>query len=100
MKRKELIFICSYVKPDRRLIWEDLLLNADDWAVHGVIDIWQVSLGWALSHSTEFVVHGSVAQADPSLVSTNVWHRNATQMSANGRADQHLGTDVRGERYH
>jgi len=53
-----------------------------------------------LSDSTEFVVHRSVTQANPSLVSTDVWHRNATQMGANGGADQHLGTDVWGERYH
>lgn len=96
----ELSFSCSYVKPGRWLIWEDLLLNADDWAVHGVINIWQVTLSWALSDSAEFVVYGSVAQANPSLVSTDVWHGNATQMGANGRAHQHLGTDVGGQRDH
>ena len=100
MKRIRAKCWCSYVKPDGWLIREDLFLNADDWTVHGVINIWQVSLSWALSDSTEFVVHGSVAQANPSLVSADVWHRNATQMGANGRAHQHLGTDVWGERYH
>lgn len=54
-------FYLSYVKPDRRFIWEDLLFNADDWAVHGVINIRQVGLSWTLSDSTEFVVDGSVA---------------------------------------
>lgn len=53
-----------------------------------------------MSDSTEFVVHRSVTQANPSLVSTNVWHRNATQMGANGRANQYLRTDVWGKRYH
>lgn len=41
-----------------------------------------------------------MAQANPSLVSTDVWHWNATQMGTNSRAHQHLRTDVWGERYH
>jgi outer membrane cobalamin receptor len=61
-----------------------LLLDTDDWSEHGVVDVWQVSLSWSLSDSTEFIVDGSMAQANPSLVSSEIWNWNATQMSANG----------------
>ena len=74
-----------------------MLLNAHNWAVHRVVDVWQVSLSWSLSDSTELVVDGSVAKANPSLVGTKIWHWDATQMSANGRAHQDLGVSGVGE---
>jgi len=59
--------------------------------VDGVVDVWQVSLGRSLSDSSELVIHGAVAEAHPSLVGTKIWHRDATQVSANGRAHKYLG---------
>ena len=38
-----------------------------------------------------------MAQADPSLVGTEVRHGDATQMSADGRADENLSVDGGGE---
>ena len=81
----------SDIEEDGRLVRELLLLNAHNWAVDGVVDVWQVSLSWSLSDSTELVVDGSVTKANPSLVGTEIWHWDATQMSANGRAHQDLG---------
>ena len=81
----------SDIEEDGWLVRELLLLNADDWAVHRVVDVWQVSLSWSLSDSTELVVDGSVTKANPSLVGSKIWHWDATQMSANGRAHQDLG---------
>ena len=43
-----------------------------------------------MSDSTEFIVDGSVAQANPSHVRSEIWYWNATQMRANGRANQDL----------
>jgi len=83
--------LSSDIKEDGWLIRELLLLNAHDWAVHRVVDVWQVSLSWSLSDSSELVVYGSVTKANPSLVGSKIWHWDATQMSANGRAYQHLG---------
>jgi hypothetical protein len=83
--------LISDIKEDGWLIRELLLLNAHDWAVHRVVDVWQVSLSWSLSDSSELVVYGSVTKANPSLVGSKIWHWDATQMSANGRAYQHLG---------
>lgn len=57
----------------------------------GVVNIWQVGLGWTLSHSSELVIDGAVAEAHPSLVGTKIWHWNATQVSANSGADEHAG---------
>lgn len=67
-----------------------MLLDAEDWSVHRVVDIWQVSLGWSLSDSSELIVDGSVTQADPSLVGSEIWHWDASQMSANSGAHKHL----------
>jgi hypothetical protein len=53
-----------------------------------------------LSHSTELVVDGSVAQAHPSLVGTKIWHWDATQMGANGGAHQDLRVTSVGEGGH
>ena len=72
----------SNVKIDRWLVWEDLLFDTENWSVHRVVDIWQVSLGWSLSDSSELVVDRSVTQADPSLVGSEIWYWNTSQMSA------------------
>jgi len=80
--------LCSDVEEDGGLVGELLLLNADDGAVHLVVDVGQVGGGGTLTHTTELVIDGSVAQADPTLVGTEVGHGDATQMSANGRAAQ------------
>lgn len=76
----------SDIEEDGWLVRELLLLNAHNWAIDGVVDVWQVSLSWSLSDSTELVVDGSVTKANPSLVGTEIWHWDATQMSANSRA--------------
>jgi hypothetical protein len=75
--------VCSNVEEDGWFIGEYLLFNAYDWSVDGVIDIGQVVLGWTLSDSTEFVVHGTVTKANPTLVSSEIGYWNTTQMSAN-----------------
>ena len=57
----------------------------------GVVDVWQVVQGWSLSDSSELVIDGSVAEAHPTLVGTEIWHWDATQVSANSRAHEHAG---------
>lgn len=74
----------SYVVCAVWLVGELLFLNTDDGAMARVVDVWQVRLGGSLSDSSELVVHGAVAEAHPSLVSTKIWHWDATQVSANG----------------
>ena len=74
---------CSNVEEDGGLVGEDLLLDADDGSIHGVVDVGQVSLGGSLSHTAELVVHGTVAEANPTLVGTEVGHWDATEMGAN-----------------
>ena len=74
----------SYVICAGGLVRELLLFNANQGTVHRVVDIWQVCLGWSLSDSSELVVDGTVAKADPSLVGTKIWHWDAAQVSANG----------------
>ena len=81
----------SNVEEDGGLVGEDLLLNADDGSVHGVVDVRQVGLGGSLSHSAELVVDGAVAQAHPALVCAEVGHGDAAEMGADGGADEDLG---------
>mmetsp|Transcript_6205 Transcript_6205/g.4387 ORF Transcript_6205/g.4387 Transcript_6205/m.4387 type:complete len:241 (+) Transcript_6205:169-891(+) len=52
-----------------------------------VIDEWEILKCGTLSDTTELVVDGTVAQADPTFVSTEVRYGNATQMSANSGSD-------------
>jgi hypothetical protein len=59
-------------------------MNAHDGSVHGVVDVGQVGLGWTLSHSAEFIVDGTVAKANPTLVGTKIGNWDATEMCANG----------------
>ena len=81
----------SHVQVDFGLVGELHLLNAEDGLVGRVVDVGQVSLGGALSDSTELVIHGTVAKAHPALIGTNVGSGNATQVSANGGSDVDLG---------
>ena len=90
----------SDIKEDGWLVRELLLLNAHDWAEHRVVDVRQVSLSWSLSDSSELVIDRSVTKANPSLVGSKIWHWDATQMSANGRAHQDLGVTGIGKSGH
>ena len=54
--------------------------------MHLVINPRQVGRGGSLADATEFVVHRTVAQTHPALVSTEVGHGDAAQVGANGRA--------------
>ena len=94
----ECCYDSSYVVGARWLVGELLLLDTDEGTVDGVVDVGQVVQGWSLSHSAELVVDGSVAQAHPPLVGTEVGHGDATQVSANGRADEHAGVACIGKR--
>jgi hypothetical protein len=80
----------SDIEEDRGLVGEHLLFDADNGSVHWVVDAGQVGLGGTLSHSAEFVVDRSMAQADPSLVSSQIGHRDASQVSANSWTHQDL----------
>jgi len=81
---------CSHIEEDGWLVRELLLLNAHNWAEHGVVDVWQVSLSWSLSDSTEFIIYRSVTQTNPSLIGTKIRYWNTSQMGANSRAHQNL----------
>lgn len=81
----------SHIEEDGWLVRELLLLNAHNWAIDGVVDVWQVGLSWSLSDSSELIVDGSVTKANPSLVGSEIWHWNTSQMGANGRAHKNLG---------
>jgi len=71
-------------------------LNAENRTMDLVIDEWQVHLGGTLSHTSELIVDGTVAEANPTLVGTKVRHGNATQVSANsGGADDGRVTGIR-----
>ena len=59
--------------------------------MHLVVNEWKVGSGWSLTNSSEFIVDGSVTQADPTLVGSKIWHWDATQMGANGRAAENRG---------
>lgn len=74
---------CSDVEEDGGLVGEDLLFDTDDGSVHGVVDVGKIVLSGSLSHSAELVVDGTVAQAHPTLVGSQVGHGDATQVSAN-----------------
>jgi len=82
--------VCSHIEEDGWLVRELLLLNAHNWAVHRVVDVWQVGLSWSLSDSSELIIDRSVAKANPSLVGSKIWHWDASQMGANGRAHKNL----------
>ena len=85
------VSVRSNVEEDGGLVREDLLLNADNGSVHGVVDVGQVCLGGSLSDSAEFVVNGTMAEANPTLVGTEIGNGDATEMGANGGAHEDLG---------
>ena len=70
-------------------------MNAENRTMDLVIDEWQVHLGGTLSHTSELIVNGTVAEANPTLVGTKIGHGDATQVSANsGGADDGRVTGV------
>ena len=73
----------SNIQEDGWFVGEDLLFNADDWSIDGVVDVWQVVLSWSLSDSSELIIDGTVAETNPTLVGSKIGHWDATQMSAN-----------------
>ena len=81
----------SHIEEDAWLVGEFLLLNAKSGTVALVIDVREVGGGGALTYTTELVVDGTVAKADPSLVSTQIWDRNAAKMSADSGDCHKLG---------
>ena len=58
--------------------------------VNWVIDVWQVFQSGSLSHSSELVVDRSVADANPTIICSEVRNGNTAQMSADCRADKHF----------
>ena len=60
--------------------------DTQDGTVHLVVDPWEVSNSWTLTHSSEFIVDGTVAEADPAFVGTKIRYRDAAKMGANGGA--------------
>lgn len=87
-------YTCSHIQVDLGLVGVLHLLNAEDGLEDGVVDVRQVSLGGALSDSTELVIDGTVAKAHPALVGTNVRSGNATEMGANSGSDVDLGVNA------
>ena len=81
----------SHVQIDLGLVGVLHLLNAKDSLEDRVVDVGKVSLGGALSDSTELIIDGTVAKAHPALIGTNIGSGNATQMSANSGGDIDLG---------
>ena len=67
----------SNVEEDWGFIGEDLLFDAQDWAVHLVVNVRQIRCCGALSNTAELIVHWTVAKADPALVGAEVRHGNA-----------------------
>ena len=51
--------------------------------MHLVVDPGQVGDCRTLTDTTEFVVHGAVAKANPTLVGTKIGNWDATEMCAN-----------------
>lgn len=86
--------LSSRPKANGGLSWEFHLLDTEKSSVFvkGVVDVGKVQQGRALSNSAEFVVNRTMANADPSVVGSEVGDWNATQMGANCRADEHLST--------
>ena len=80
----------SDVHEDGRLVRILHLLDTEDWSVHLIVDPWQVGDGGTLTHSTEFIINGTVAEAYPSLVCAEIGNGNATQMRADSRAHNNI----------
>ena len=54
--------------------------------MHLIVDPWEVGDSRTLPDTSELVVDGSVTEADPTLIRTEVRNRNATQVSADSRS--------------
>ena len=76
----------SDIEEDRGLVGVLHLFDTEDRSVHLVVDPGQVSDGRSLTDTAELVVDGTVAQADPALVGTEIGHGDAAQVSADSRA--------------
>ena len=86
------LLLCdSDVEEDGRLVRVLHLLDTEHGSMHLIVDPRQVGNGWALSNSAELVVDGTVTQAYPALVGTQVGDGNAAQMCANGGAAHDTG---------
>ncbi len=70
--------------------WEFESFNADQGAIliNWIVYVWQILQGRSLSDSSELVVNWTVANADVSIVVTQIWDGDTTQMCANSRADK------------
>jgi len=81
--------LTSNVEENAWFVGEHLLFNAKNSAVHLVVNVGEVSSCGALSDTTELVINRTMAQANPTFVGTQIWHRDATQVSANCGAAQY-----------
>lgn len=81
----------SYIKEDGGLVGEHLLLDAENRSVNLVVDVGQVGDSRSLSNTAELVVDGSVTEANPSLVGSEIGNGDASQMGADSRAAQDGG---------
>jgi len=80
----------SNVEEDGGFIGELLLLDAEGGSVSLVVNVGQVTGGGSLSNTAEFIINRSVTKANPALVSTQIWDRDATEMGADS-GDGHNG---------
>ena len=67
-----------------------MLLDAEGGSVSLIVNVRQVTGGGSLSNTAELIVHRSVTKANPALVSTQIWDRDATEMGADS-GDGHDG---------
>ena len=56
--------------------------------MHLVVNERQVGCCGSLPDTTKLIIDGTVTEANPSLVSSEIRNWDATQMSTNGRADK------------
>jgi hypothetical protein len=80
--------LTSNVEENAWFVGEHLLFNAKNGAVHLVVNVREISSCGSLSNTTELVINRTMAQANPAFVGTEIWHGNATQVSANCGAAQ------------
>ena len=86
----------SDVKPDRGLIGEFLFLDAESSSVSLIVNVRQVTGSGSLTDTAEFIIYRSVTKANPALVSTQIWDRDATEMGADsGDGDERRVSSIR-----
>jgi len=83
--------LTSNVEENAWFVREHLLFNAQNSAVHLVVNVREIGCCGALSDTAEFVIYRTMAQANPTFVGTQIWHRDAAQVSANCGAAQYRG---------